>query len=86
MKSLPHLVLIVFATALPVFAQKKTVVQSTNYPLHYFAERLATDVFDLNYVVDPEIDPAFWKPRNRRSPLFKRPTSSSRTGQTTRSG
>jgi len=72
MKSLPHLVLIVFATALPVFAQKKTVVQSTNYPLHYFAERLATDVFDLNYVVDPEIDPAFWKPAKSEVSAFQK--------------
>jgi zinc transport system substrate-binding protein len=62
MKTLPHLALILFATALPAFGQKKTVVQSTNYPLHYFAERLATDAFELNYVVEPEIDPAFWKP------------------------
>jgi zinc transport system substrate-binding protein len=62
MKSLAHLALILFVTAIPAFGQKKTVVQSTNYPLHYFAERLATDAFDLSYVVDPEIDPAFWKP------------------------
>lgn len=62
MKSLAHLALILLAFTLPAFGQKKTVVQSTNYPLHYFAERLATDAFDLSYVVDPEIDPAFWKP------------------------
>lgn len=62
MKSLTHFALVLLATALPAFAQKKTVVQSTNYPLHYFAERLATDAFELNYIVDPEVDPAFWKP------------------------
>lgn len=43
-------------------AQGKTLVQSTNYPLHYFAQRLATEAFDLHYVIDPEGDPAFWKP------------------------
>lgn len=62
MKSLAHLALIFLAFTLPAFSQKKTVVQSTNYPLHYFAERLATEAFELNYLVDPEIDPAFWKP------------------------
>jgi zinc transport system substrate-binding protein len=48
------------ATALQ--AQEKTVVQSVNYPIHYFATRLATDAFELHYLVDPEVDPAFWKP------------------------
>jgi zinc transport system substrate-binding protein len=62
MKLLPHLSLLLFATTLSAFAQEKTEVQSTNYPLHYFAGRLATEAFELNYLVDPEIDPAFWKP------------------------
>ena len=50
------------ALSLPVHGNEKTVVQSTNYPLHYFAERLATESFELNYLVDAEVDPAFWKP------------------------
>ena len=50
------------ALSLPVHGNEKTVVQSTNYPLHYFAERLATESFELNYRVDAEVDPAFWKP------------------------
>lgn len=52
------------ASALP--AEEKTVVQSINYPLHYFATRLAagTESFDLHYPVDPEGDPAFWKPED----------------------
>ncbi len=72
MKTLPHLALILFATTLPAFAQKKTVVQSTNYPLHYFAERLATDAFELNYVVDPEVDPAFWKAAKSEVSAFQK--------------
>jgi len=72
MKSLPSLALILFATALPAFGQKKTVVQSTNYPLYYFAERLATEAFVLNYVVDPEIDPAFWKPAKSDVSAFQK--------------
>ena len=72
MKSLPTLALILFATALPAFGQKKTVVQSTNYPLHYFAERLATEAFELNYLVDPEVDPAFWKPAKSDISAFQK--------------
>ncbi len=72
MKSLPHFALVLFATTLSAFAQKKTVVQSTNYPLHYFAERLGTDVFELNYIVDPEGDPAFWKPAKPEVSAFQK--------------
>ena len=43
-------------------AEEKTVIQSVNYPLHYFATRLAPASFELLYLVDPEVDPAFWKP------------------------
>ncbi len=58
------LTLLLGATALS--AEEKTVVQSVNYPLHYFATRLAagTESFDLHYLVDPEVDPAFWKPED----------------------
>jgi len=56
------LIIALFSFAVPAFAQKKTVVQSTNYPLHYFAGRLVTEVFELNYLVDADVDPAFWKP------------------------
>lgn len=62
MKPVPLLVSALVAVSLPAFGQGRTVVQSTNYPLHYFAERLATDAFELNYLVAPGIDPAFWKP------------------------
>ncbi len=60
------------AVALPAFAQEKTVVQSTNYPLHYFAERLATESFALHYLVDSEVDPAFWKPAKPTITAFQK--------------
>ncbi len=72
MKSLAHLALIFLAFTLPAFSQKKTVVQSTNYPLHFFAERLGTDDFELNYVVDPDVDPAFWKPSQAAVSVFQK--------------
>lgn len=58
--------------AAPAFAQKKTVVQSVNYPLHYFAERLATEAFELNYLVDADVDPAFWKPGRKSISAFQK--------------
>lgn len=51
-----------FASLLSVQAQEKVEVRSTNYPLHYFAERIATEAFELVYPVPADIDPAFWKP------------------------
>lgn len=50
---------------------KKTVIQSVNYPLHYFATRLASDAFELHYLVDPEVDPAFWKPDDKALLAFQ---------------
>lgn len=52
--------------------EEKLIVQSTNYPLHYFAERLRTDAFDLHYIVDPEVDPAFWKPSREEVEAFQK--------------
>lgn len=43
---------------------EKVKVTSVNYPLHYFAERIATDSFTLDYLVKPDGDPAFWKPND----------------------
>jgi len=40
----------------------KVKVVSVNYPLHYFAERIATDSFTIDYLVAPDLDPAFWEP------------------------
>ncbi len=56
------LALVLAAASVSGQDKAKTVVQSTNYPLHYFAERLATDAFELGYLVPADIDPAFWKP------------------------
>ena len=56
----------------PAAAEEKTVVQSVNYPLHYFATRLATDSFEVNYLVDPEVDPAFWKPDDKALLAFQK--------------
>lgn len=44
---------------------EKLVVQAPNYPLFYFAERIASDSFEIRYRVDPEVDPAFWEPGDK---------------------
>lgn len=71
MKSLSILSLALLFPA-SLVSGEKVVVQSTNYPLHYFAERLATEGFELHYLVDPEVDPAFWKPARPEIEAFQK--------------
>lgn len=40
----------------------KPLVFTTNYPLHFFAESIAGDVFDVVLPVPVDVDPAFWNP------------------------
>ncbi len=43
-------------------AQDRAVVYVVNYPLHYFAGRIAGDLVDVVFPVPPGEDPAFWWP------------------------
>lgn len=63
-------------------AQDPLVVQAANYPLSYFAERIATDSFDVQYLVDPEVDPAFWKPSDEAMMKFQEADIILRNGAT----
>jgi len=63
--------LIAVAASSAAFAADKIVVQAVNYPLAYFAERIATDAFDVQYLVDPDGDPAFWKPGDEDIAAFQ---------------
>lgn len=72
MKLFPLLAAALLSIAFSASAQEKIVVQSTNYPLHYFAGRLATDAFDLQYLIDPDVDPAFWKPTKPSITAFQK--------------
>jgi zinc transport system substrate-binding protein len=38
------------------------VIQATNYPLAYFAERIAGTFADVRFLSPPDEDPAFWEP------------------------
>jgi zinc transport system substrate-binding protein len=40
----------------------KPVVHAVNYPLQYFAQRIAGDLVDVRFPAPAEGDPAFWKP------------------------
>ncbi len=43
-------------------ASAKPVIQASNYPLAYFAQRIAGDRIDVQFLAPPDEDPAFWEP------------------------
>jgi len=48
---------------LPVHAgQDRLVVYTVNYPLQYFAQRIAGDRAKVVFPAPPNVDPAFWQP------------------------
>ncbi len=60
----------------PTFTPKKSpdgkiIVQTVNFPLFYFAKRLAGSDFDVRYIVSPDEDPAFWKPSDSDVQAFQ---------------
>ena len=60
---LRHLLWLGFALLAPTaFTADKPTVQVTNYPLAYFAQRIAGDRIHLEFLPPGEIDPAFWEP------------------------
>ena len=43
-------------------AAERLVVYTVNYPLQYFAQRIAGDYAEVVFPVPPDVDPAFWQP------------------------
>lgn len=43
-------------------AQDRLQVYTVNYPLAFFAERIAGDLADVTFPAPPDVDPAFWMP------------------------
>ncbi len=43
-------------------SERKPQVLTVNYPLAYFAERLAGDFVDVGFPAPADVDPAFWSP------------------------
>lgn len=46
----------------PLHAQARLAIAAVNYPLAYFAERLAGDLAEVVFPVPPDVDPSFWRP------------------------
>jgi len=45
-----------------VNAADKLTIYTVNYPLQYFAQRIAADHAEVIFPAPPNVDPAFWKP------------------------
>lgn len=41
---------------------RRPVVYTTNYPLAYFAQRIAGEAADVRFPAPPGVDPAYWEP------------------------
>ncbi len=50
------------ASAPAPVVEDKLIVYTVNYPLAYFAERIAGDAADVFFPAPPNIDPAYWSP------------------------
>ena len=50
-----------FATT-PMADQGRLIVYAVNYPLQYFAQRIAGDQADVVFPAPGDVDPAFWQP------------------------
>ncbi len=54
---------VLISAVLPAGASaEKPVVYTVNYPLYYFATRIAGDAAEIVFPVPADIDPAFWMP------------------------
>jgi zinc transport system substrate-binding protein len=46
----------------PPAGAQKPPIYTTNYPLYYFAARIAGEAADVRFPAPPDVDPAFWEP------------------------
>lgn len=56
------LALALVGTGRSTLAGEKLNIYTVNYPLAYFAERIAGDLAEVTFPVPPGVDPAFWMP------------------------
>lgn len=54
-----------------VLAGNKPVIYTVNYPLQYFAERIAGDLAEIVLPVPADVDPAFWQPDTEAVAAFQ---------------
>lgn len=50
------------STAPLAAGENKLSLYTVNYPLHYFAERIAGEHADVEFPAPADVDPAFWQP------------------------
>lgn len=43
-------------------AQDRLSIAAVNYPLAYFADRIAGDLADVSFMVPDDVDPSYWRP------------------------
>lgn len=60
--SLFPLVLLLLGASQLALAKEKLNIYTVNYPLAYFAERIAGDLATVTFPAPPDVDPAFWMP------------------------
>ncbi len=61
--SLRHIALLLTIMFTPAAgAADKLTIYTVNYPLAYFAERIAGDQAEVVFPAPPDVDPAFWMP------------------------
>jgi zinc transport system substrate-binding protein len=46
-------------------------VVAVNYPLHYFAERIAGDFIQLDFPIPKDVDPAYWIPKEEALNVYQ---------------
>lgn len=67
--------LAVFAAPSPAFAEResgeKLIIYTVNYPLKYFAERIAGDHATVVFPAPPDVDPVFWTPDLETTKAFQ---------------
>jgi zinc transport system substrate-binding protein len=56
------LVLLILGASQWALAGEKLNIYTVNYPLAYFAERIAGDLATVIFLAPPGVDPAFWMP------------------------
>jgi len=65
-------VLLILSAPQWVLAGEKLTIYTVNYPLAYFAERLAGDLATVTFPAPADVDPAFWTPDTETIAAYQR--------------
>ena len=59
-------------TSVAARANEPLAVYTVNYPLQYFAQRIAADHAEVSFPAPPDVDPAFWMPDTETIQAYQR--------------